>query len=130
MPVSGRKPKGYGGKRNRVKPVHDWIEVTDEPFAGSVPVKLPAKRVLSSPEGPYEVAVHPMTRQWWRTVSSMPHAVLWTASDWQFVLATALVADDFHHDHGGRGAASAGEDPRRDWRCSPGSAYPLRSAGR
>lgn len=38
-----------------------------------------------------------MTRQWWRTVSRVPHAVLWTASDWQFALATALVADDFHH---------------------------------
>lgn len=97
MAISGRKPKGEGEKRNRIRPVHDWTEVTDEPFAGPVPVKLPTRRVLSSPEGPYEVAVHPMTRQWWRTISSMPHAVLWTGSDWQFALATALVADDFHH---------------------------------
>jgi len=97
MPITGRKPKDYGSKRNRVKPVHDWTEVTDEPFDGPVPVKLPTRRVLSSPEGPYEVALHPMTRQWWRTVSSMPHAVLWTASDWMFALQTALVADDLHH---------------------------------
>ncbi len=97
VPVSGRKPKEEGEKRNRVKPVHDWIVVTDEQFEGPVPVKLPSRRVLSSPEGPYEVAVHPMTRQWWRTVSRMPHAVLWTPADWQFALATALVADDFHH---------------------------------
>ncbi len=103
MPVRGRKPKDESTKRNRVKPVHDWIEIADEPYVGPVPVKLPAKRVLSSPDGPYEVAVHPMTRQWWRTVSSMPHAVLWTAADWQFALATALVADDFHH--GRTGAA-------------------------
>src|SRR5687768_2601715 len=82
MPVSGRKPKDDGSKGNRVKPVHDWTEITDELFEGSVPVKLPSRRVLSSPEGPYDVAVHPMTRHWWRTVSQMPHAVLWTASDW------------------------------------------------
>jgi len=97
MPLSGRKPKDDASRRNRVKSVHDWTEVLDLPFDGPAPVKLPTRRVLSSPEGPYEVAVHPMTRQWWRTVSAMPHAVLWTASDWQFALATALVADDFHH---------------------------------
>jgi len=97
MSVSGRKPNDDGAKRNRVKPVHEWIEVTDEPFEGPVPVKLPTRRVLTSPEGPYQVPVHPMTRQWWRTVSRMPHAVLWSTSDWQFTLATALVADDLHH---------------------------------
>lgn len=96
MPVSGRKPK-EGAKRNRVKPVHDWTEILDLPFDGPVPVKLPAKRVLSSSEGPYEVTVHPMTRQWWKTLAAMPHAVLWTESDWMFALQTALVADDLHH---------------------------------
>lgn len=97
MPVSGRKPKEEGERRNRVKPVHDWTEVLDIPFDGPVPVKLPAKRVLSSPEGPYEVGVHALTRQWWKTVAAMPHAALWTPSDWMFVLQTALVADDLHH---------------------------------
>ncbi|MEV4414002.1 hypothetical protein [Catellatospora sp. NPDC049609] len=77
--------------------MHDWIEVEDTPYDGPVPVKLPAKRVLTSPEGPYEVTVHPMTRAWWRTISAMPHAAMWTPADWQFVLSTALVADDFHH---------------------------------
>jgi hypothetical protein len=34
LPVSGRKPKEDGQKRNRVKPVHDWTEVTDPPCDG------------------------------------------------------------------------------------------------
>jgi hypothetical protein len=104
MPLSGRKPNDRGAKRNRVKPVHDWIEVTDLPFDGPVPVKLPTKRVLTTPDGPYDVPVHPMTRAWFRTVAAMPHAAMWTASDWLFVLSTALVADDFHH---GRTTAAA-----------------------
>lgn len=62
MPVKGRKPRDEAAERNRVRPVHDWTEVTDLPFDGLVPVKLPSRRVLSSPEGPHEVAVHPMTR--------------------------------------------------------------------
>ena len=32
--MSGRKPKEDGQKRNRVKPVHDWTEVTDPPCDG------------------------------------------------------------------------------------------------
>lgn len=36
------------------------------------------------------------TRKWWRTVSRMPHCVLWNESDWQFALDTAMVAAAFH----------------------------------
>lgn len=35
----------------------------------------------------------PQTRAWWRDVSSMPHCVLWEASDWRFAIETAFVAD-------------------------------------
>lgn len=36
------------------------------------------------------------TKRWWRTVSRMPHCVLWSAADWEFALDTALVAAAFH----------------------------------
>lgn len=36
------------------------------------------------------------TKRWWRTVSRMPHCVLWTDADWQFALDTALIAAGFH----------------------------------
>jgi len=30
--------------------------------------------------------------EWWQSVSSMPHCILWKGSDWQFAIATAHVA--------------------------------------
>jgi hypothetical protein len=36
------------------------------------------------------------TKRWWRSVSRMPHCVLWSESDWQFALDTAQVAAAFH----------------------------------
>ncbi|HEX5119830.1 MAG TPA: hypothetical protein VFW65_31985 [Pseudonocardiaceae bacterium] len=36
------------------------------------------------------------TRKWWRTVSRMPHCVLWTDADWRFAMDTAVVAAAFH----------------------------------
>lgn len=36
------------------------------------------------------------TRRWWLAVSSMPHCVVWSGSDWQFALDTAVVAAAFH----------------------------------
>lgn len=36
------------------------------------------------------------TKRWWKTVSSMPHCVLWSEADWQFALDSAVVAAKFH----------------------------------
>jgi hypothetical protein len=87
MPVTGRKPKPEGQKRNRVKPVYDWVEVKDVPF--SEPHKLaPCPRWLGRwPEA---------TKRWWKLISTMPHCVLWSESDWSFAQDTALVAARFH----------------------------------
>lgn len=87
MPVTGRKPKPPGQARHRVQPVHDWTEVVDEPFTSGP--KLPARRL----EGR---AWPTRTKAWWTAVSSMPHCVLWSPSDWQFAIDTALVAAEFH----------------------------------
>lgn len=93
MPIAGRKPKD-GPVRHHTPAAHDWIEVVDQPFTGKQLVALPAKRRITDRYGQVQVAAwEPMTRTWWRTVSSMPHCRLWTVSDWQFAVATAVVAD-------------------------------------
>ena len=79
MPVVGRVPKPEGQKVHRVQPVYDWLEVPDKPYDGPRP-EIPAD--LSD-----------MTRAWWDAVSSMPHCVLWTDTDWAFAVATAVIAD-------------------------------------
>jgi hypothetical protein len=85
MPVTGRKPKPDGQKRNRHAPTHEWVEVVDRPFDGRVP-KLPPRK------GGWPAA----TKRWWATVSRMPHCTLWSDADWQFALDTALIAAAFH----------------------------------
>lgn len=87
MPITGRKPKPEGQKRNRVKPTHDWTEVLDQPFTGGP--KLPRQR----PDGK---AWPRRTKDWWQTVSTMPHCSLWTDSDWSFALDTAFMAAQYH----------------------------------
>src|SRR5881394_3167732 len=91
MPVPGRAPKPDGQKRNRVKPVHEWVEVADVPFAGKPPVSA-------------ERDWPPATKRWWRVVTHMPHCILWNATDWQFAYDTAMMVAKFHEG---------------DWRTAP-----------
>jgi hypothetical protein len=42
MPVSGPKPKPRDQIRHRVKPAHDWREVVNSPYTGTIP-DLPAQ---------------------------------------------------------------------------------------
>ena len=107
MPVAGRKPKDDGQKRNRVKPVHDWFEVVDEPYDGPRP-DLPSRRTVATRSGSKQLGFLAMTKSWWETVASMPHCVLWSEADWAFALSTAVVADDFF-----RGNAKAAAELRQ-----------------
>lgn len=68
----------------------DWTEIEDVPFAGPSPElpKLASRRKWNE-----------MVVQWWETVRTMPHCVLWTASDWQFAVETALIKDQFWRDY-------------------------------
>jgi hypothetical protein len=85
MPVPGRKPKPDGQKRNRVKPTFEWAEVPDVPFSGGP--NLPAK---------WEGRPWPTrTKAWWAAVRTMPHCVLWTATDWQHAIDTAHIHAKF-----------------------------------
>jgi hypothetical protein len=75
VPVTGRKPKPEGQKRNRHKPTHDWTDVVDTPFAGAP--KLPKSR----PDGrPWPTG----TRRKWAAWSTMPHCTLWGPAEWDF----------------------------------------------
>ena len=95
MAIAGRKPNEDGQVRHRVPPRHDWVEVEDVPFTGRPPVSLPkSMRSRITEDGDVvDIPIHKMTRAWWRRIKAMPHATLWAESDWQFALATALVAD-------------------------------------
>jgi hypothetical protein len=86
MPLTGTKPKGEVRRRN--KPTHDWTEVEAIPFEGGP--KLPATK-------PGERTWPTGTKRWWKSVSRMPHCVLWDESDWMFALETALVNAAFHN---------------------------------
>lgn len=90
MPAPGRKPKPEDQRRNQNKPMVDWTVVTDEPYRGKKP-GLPSKFQYVDKGAVLEVKIPPRTRAWWKRVSSMPHCVLWTETDWQFALDTAMV---------------------------------------
>ena len=74
MPAVGRKPKPEDQRRNRVQPVHNWIDVQDVPYEGPVPDpgRLPAR-----------------TKHWWAVISRMPHCILWDDAHWQYAIDAA-----------------------------------------
>lgn len=92
MAVAGRKPAASGQARHRVKPSTEWTEVPNIPYAGDVP-ELPAERTIVTRDGQEQVPLQALTGQWWKSVTMMPHCVLWAPSDWMFALTTATVAD-------------------------------------
>lgn len=90
MVMRGNKPSDRPTV-TRHKPRVDWVEVLNVPFDGEKP-ELPETREVMNKAG--DVAVYPIgkqTRDWWASVSQMPHCVLWGPSDWSFALDTALV---------------------------------------
>lgn len=82
MPVRGAKPKPEGQKVGRAKVVQPFKEVENKPYDGP---RMPL------PEGVY---FHPIVVSWYESVSTMPHCALWDDSDWQYLIATALVYAD------------------------------------
>ena len=90
MAVRGRKPSE--NPRHRVKSEHEWVEVEDVPFDGPWP-ELPEERTIVTRDGQESVGLQDLTVEWWDTVKRMPHARLWSDSDWMFAKSTAMVAD-------------------------------------
>lgn len=90
MVMSGRKPSDRPTV-HRNKPRVDWTEVVNVPYEGARP-ELPETREVINKAG--DVSVYPIpdsTKEWWESVTRMPHCVLWSPSDWAFCSDTALV---------------------------------------
>lgn len=99
MPLAGRKPKADRSQvRHRNPAAHDWTEVPNVPFAGERP-KLPPRYRSTEDGKPVRVSWPARTKSWWETVSTMPHCVLWTSSDWEFALDTAETHARFVEGH-------------------------------
>lgn len=88
-------------------PNADWTDVADVAFGGPSPdlPKLAGRKRWTD-----------LVVQWWEQVRCMPHCVLWTATDWQFALETALMKDQFWRDYalGEMRSTSATEIRRRE----------------
>lgn len=92
--MAGAKPKEDRSQiRHRVPPVHDWTEVEAIPFDGP---PLPDRQTTASiddpsaGEGLAAIGEWPRrTREWWEAIRQMPHAKLWTATDWGYAFDVA-----------------------------------------
>jgi hypothetical protein len=90
MVMRGSKPSDRPTV-TRHKPTVDWTDVANVPYDGPRP-ELPDIREIVNKAG--ELSTFPMpdqTVEWWESVTTMPHCVLWSRSDWAFCLDTALV---------------------------------------
>jgi hypothetical protein len=76
--VSGPVPKPADQRVSRREPAHGWIDIPDVPYRGKGRPKLPA-------DVPNE------TLEWWIALTTMPHCVLWTKTDWQYAALTATI---------------------------------------
>lgn len=86
MALPGRTPKPDEQRRHRNKPAHEWSIVPNVPYDGP---DLPESR----PDGRRWPE---WTQRWWKAVSSMPHASMWTDTDWEFAFHTATIAAAMH----------------------------------
>lgn len=103
MPAPGAKPKD-GDKLGHTPVTHEWTQVPNRLYRGKRPT-LPRTRTVTNRDGDErKLKLHDHTRAWWADVSTMPHCVLWTKSDWRFALETAMVADMMYR--GDRAAAA------------------------
>jgi hypothetical protein len=82
MAVTGRKPGSPGVSRNYNKPVHDWVEVDDTPHTGGPDLPKSRRDGKCWPDWAAEQ---------WQVWRSMPHASLWTDSDWRYAVAALEV---------------------------------------
>lgn len=73
--------------RNRV-PLKAYHDIPNTPFTAGRKHVLPA---LSKRMDPLQEGWPTATNTWWRALRVMPHCVLWTETDWQYAVTTALV---------------------------------------
>lgn len=94
MPVPGAIPKHDRSQaRTRHAQVAEWIDVDNVPFEGGPPLRARATGGVSVMEvGAANSEFWPAaTEEWWQDISRMPHAKLWTPSEWRFAMDTAEI---------------------------------------
>jgi hypothetical protein len=94
MPVAGPKPKNDRSQIvHRNTPTHEWTEVENVPFEGAPELrKRQTGGVSVMAVGAANSEDYPeATRGWWRAVSRMPHAKLWTDADWTLAMDGAEI---------------------------------------
>lgn len=94
MPLPGAKPKTDRSQvRHRNEPAHEWTEVENVPFAGAPKLRDRATGGISvMAVGAENSSDWPeATLEWWRDVSTMPHAKLWDAGEWRFAMDSAEI---------------------------------------
>ena len=85
MAFRGAKPKADRSQIRHKNPVLEWTEIPDVPHDGP---ELPQRWAL---RGGLEVEIAwPVpTIRWWGKIRTMPHAKLWSATDWEFAFSSA-----------------------------------------
>lgn len=91
MAAPGREPTANPVNRNT--PMLGWTDVPNVPYKGKPPVTLPLTRTVDSKDGAEEQPLHPLTQQWWKLTTTMPHCAVWSTGEWLLAVATALIAD-------------------------------------
>jgi hypothetical protein len=94
MGLPGAKPRADRTQVvTRNKPA-EWTEVPDVLHTGGpdlLPRTTGGEAVWAEAGVIPDEGWPPATRHWWEVVRAMPHAVLWTAGDWEFAQMTAEV---------------------------------------
>lgn len=94
MPVPGAIPKHDRSQvRTRHAQVAEWTDVDNVPFLGGPPLRDRATGGVSVMEvgAANSETWPPATEQWWHDIARMPHAKLWTESEWRFAMDTAEI---------------------------------------
>lgn len=85
----GRRPNpDRSAVRNRVPLSKELRRVVNTPFENGRNRELPP---LPRGKGLW----HERTLKWWDTIRTMPHARLWSESDWDFAIETAVIYQAF-----------------------------------
>jgi hypothetical protein len=96
-------PKDAETRRNRTPLVHDWVDVPDVPCDGPALTRLRPDRTW-----------FPVTLAWWEAIRTMPHAKLWSVTDWTFAAETAMLVEQINCGEGGLTASIMGQLTRRE----------------